>query len=103
MRTMDSRSSKRVQSQTKSGSSELKMKKKLSIELNVEFGNPANTDLVFATIEAETKALFEGIVSSASLVKQRIVMEGQEVSVLDLDLIDIKIVQITDLDTKTVW
>lgn len=79
------------------------MKKKLSIEVGVEFGNPANIDLVFATIEAETKALFEGIVSSASLVKQGIIMEGQEVSVLDLDLIDIKIIEITDLDTKTVW
>ncbi len=79
------------------------MKKKLSIELDVEFGNPVNMDLVFATIEAETEALFEGIVSSASLVKQGIVMEDQEVSVLDFDLIDIKIVQIIDLDTKTVW
>lgn len=79
------------------------MKKKLSIEIDVEFGNPANIDLVFATIEAETEALFEGIVSSANLVKQGIVMEGQEVSVLDLDLINIKIIEITDLDTNTVW
>jgi hypothetical protein len=47
--------------------------------------------------------LFRTIVGSANLVKQGILMEDQDVSILDTDLIDIKLVEVSDADTNVVW
>lgn len=80
-----------------------KMKKKIRLEIEAEINDPASFDLLFATIEAETQNLFRTIVGSANLVKQGILMEDQDVSILDTDLIDIKLVEVSDADTNVVW
>ena len=79
------------------------MKKTISVKIEVEFSDPKNQNLVFATVEAEIKDLCQTIIGSSKLAKQGILMEGQEVSVLDSDLIDLKLIEIEDFDTKTVW
>lgn len=79
------------------------MKKKIRLEIEAEINDPASFDLLFATIEAETQNLFRTIVGSANLVKQGILMEDQDVSILDTDLIDIKLVEVSDADTNVVW
>lgn len=79
------------------------MKKVINLKIEMEFKDPKNLDLVFAAIEAETNALFESIVGSAALVKQGVVMNDQEISVLDYDLLNIQLLEIEDNDTKTVW
>lgn len=79
------------------------MKKTIAVKIEAEFGDPKNLNLIFATVEAEIKDLCKTIVGSAKLTKQGILLEGQEVSVLDSDLIDLRLVEIEDFDTKTVW